>query len=99
MAATPSINNTFGIMQQNNITMDSLVQISNITNDPIEFFANVNNTVYQGNLYFALLCTAKTMLNRYLESILPCKCRHGWARRSHAACPLFTICCAAPSSR
>ncbi len=36
--------------------MHNLTSMSNLTNrDPVEFFINVNHTIYNGMLYFTLL--------------------------------------------
>lgn len=43
-----------GITEYNNVTMDNLFSILNMTN-PTDFFINVNNTVYEGWLFFILL--------------------------------------------
>lgn len=45
----------FGILNQSqNITMENLTSIINVT-DPGEFFQNVNNVVFNGILFFILL--------------------------------------------
>lgn len=43
-----------GITNTTNITLENITGIINIT-EPMEFFINVNHTIYQGWLYFILL--------------------------------------------
>jgi len=46
----------FGINQTTNITIENLTSIINGTGDPTEFFINVNHSIYNGWLFFTLLC-------------------------------------------
>ena len=43
-----------GITEFNNVTMDNITSVLNMTN-PTDFFINVNNTIYGGWLFFILL--------------------------------------------
>ena len=57
-----------GIQNITNITLPDIQGIYNVT-DPMEFFINVNNTVYSGWLYFLLLFCLWAILFLAAQSI------------------------------
>src|SRR4030042_3551095 len=54
MPIIPVLNNSFGFNRVNNITVDQLIQIGNIT-EPMEFFSNVNVIIFNQLLFFILM--------------------------------------------
>lgn len=52
-----------GLQQITNVSMTNITDITNITS-PAEFFINVNNIIYDGVLFFILLCVLWMILGK-----------------------------------
>lgn len=69
MVALPSLNNGFGIVQQNNITIENLTRLTNFSGDPTELIGNVNQFIYNGHLFFIILCLFFIIAYGVLQSV------------------------------